>query len=43
MLAGQVTVGAAGAVTVMVKLPDAWLPALSVAVHETVVVPTGKV
>jgi len=41
-LAGQVMVAEAGAVTVTVKLPEAWLPALSVAVHETVVVPTGK-
>jgi len=40
--AGQVMVGALGAVTVMVKEPEAWLPAWSVAVHETVVTPTGK-
>jgi len=39
----QVMVGEGGGVTVTVNEPDAWLPATSVAVHETVVVPTGKV
>jgi len=42
-LGGQVTVAAGGAVTVMLKEPEASLPDLSVAMQETVVVPTGKV
>ena len=42
MLAGSVRTGALGSVTVTVKLELALLPCASVAVHVTVVTPTGK-
>jgi len=42
-LLGQLMVADGGAVTVTLNEPEALLPAVSVAVQETVVVPTGKV
>jgi hypothetical protein len=42
MFAGQATVGLSASVTVTVKLHSAALPAASVAVQRTVVVPTGN-
>src|SRR5260370_23716562 len=43
MLAGRVITGGVVSITVTVKVPFAWLPCVSVAVHVTVVGPIGNV